>query len=125
MTKAPWGNEIVPGRRVVVVDIDGTICTKVEGDAYHLAEPILHRIAELRRMREEEGWYIVMLTARGGTTGKNWRPLTEMQLRKWRVPYDELHLRKPHYDRWIDDKAENACVLDARALSAPSADNTE
>ena len=108
--KAQWGNEIVPGRRVVVVDIDGTICTKVSGDGYDKTTPISSRIERVNEMKRD-GWYVVLWTARGGTTGKDWTDVTETQLKTWGVLYDELHLAKPHYDLWIDDKAENARVL--------------
>ena len=109
-----WGSKIVPGRRVLVVDIDGTICTKVTGDDYTSAMPIPSRITRVNEMKQD-GWYVIYWTARGGTTGEDWKQITEQQLREWGAQYNELHFAKPHYDLWIDDKAGNDSVLDGTA----------
>lgn len=114
-----WGSKIVPGRRVLVVDIDGTICTKVTGDDYAAARPIPSRIRRVNEMKQD-GWYVVFWTARGGTTGKDWRGVTMGQLEAWGALYDELHFAKPHYDLWIDDKAESANALDGVASGVQS-----
>jgi len=86
-------------------DIDGTLCTNTDG-GYELAEPFPEMIAELNR-RHAEGHRIVLFTARGSTTGIDWRSVTENQLEKWGVKYHELLLGKPHADVYIDDKAYN------------------
>jgi hypothetical protein len=114
-----WGSKIFPERRVLVVDIDGTVCTKVDGDNYAAACPIPSRIRRVNEMKQD-GWYVVFWTARGGTTGKDWRGVTMCQLDAWGVLYDELHFAKPHYDLWIDDKAESANWLDGIASDAQS-----
>jgi len=112
--KASWGNKVVSGRKAMIVDIDGTICTKVVGDDYASAKPIPSRIVHVNEMKQN-GWHVVYWTARGGTTGKDWRSVTEAQLQKWGAQYDELHFAKPYYDLWIDDKARNDSVLDGTA----------
>jgi hypothetical protein len=45
-------------------------------------------------------------------TGKDWRDVTEKQLKKWKVKYHELRMGKPYYDLFIDDKNVNAKDFD-------------
>jgi hypothetical protein len=87
-------------------DIDGTICTNTEGD-YNNAKPYLKRIAVINRLYDE-GHFIFFLTARGSTTGINWRVVTEQQLKDWGARYHELHFGKPMYDLHIDDKSKHS-----------------
>jgi histidinol phosphatase-like enzyme len=96
-----------------IIDIDGTICTKVTDfpSNYNKTKPLYDRIEKINKLREE-GIYIIYWTARGQTTGTDWRELTMKQLNEWGCKYDELWMNKPMYDRWIDDKAENADDLD-------------
>ena len=86
-------------------DIDGTICTLTDGN-YEDAKPIKERIKLVNRLRAS-GNKIIYFTARGSTTGIDWRSLTENQLDQWGAQYDELHLGKPHYDVYVGDKALN------------------
>jgi hypothetical protein len=86
-------------------DIDGTLCTNTEG-AYESAEPFLEVIEEVNRLGAA-GHAIILYTARGSTTGIDWRPTTEMQLKAWGVRYDTLVLGKPTADIYVDDKAVN------------------
>ncbi len=87
-------------------DIDGTLCTNTNGE-YHQAQPFPKIINEVNRLFQA-GHRIVLYTARGGTTGIDWRALTEQQLRDWRVRYHILQMGKPSADVYIDDKAINA-----------------
>jgi len=87
-------------------DIDGTLCTKTDG-VYEQAEPFFERIAFVNELYET-GHIIKLFTARGSTTGKSWRHLTEQQLNDWKVRYHELIMGKPEADIFIDDKAFNA-----------------
>lgn len=84
-------------------DIDGTLCTNTEGQ-YALAEPFRERIAHVNGLYEH-GHVIKLFTARGSTTGINWRSLTEQQLTLWGVSYHELIMGKPFADVFVDDKA--------------------
>ena len=86
-------------------DIDGTLCTNTDGD-YPNARPFQDVIDQLNRL-SAEGHRVVLHTARGGTTGIDWREETERQLREWNVAYDSLHMGKPSADIYIDDKAIN------------------
>jgi hypothetical protein len=87
-------------------DIDGTLCTITDG-AYEQAEPFTERIAVVNALYAA-GHRVKLFTARGTTTGLDWRPLTERQLMQWQVCYHELIMGKPEADIFIDDKAFNA-----------------
>ncbi len=89
-----------------VVDIDGTICTKTDGD-YHNAKPIQERIDKINKLYEE-GHIITYWTARGGNSGIDWTELTMGQLEAWGCKHHQLLMKKPAYDLWIDDKAVNS-----------------
>ena len=51
------------------------------------------------------GHKIVIFTARGSKSGKDWTRETVEQLQEWGLLYHELILGKPHADVYIDDKA--------------------
>lgn len=87
-------------------DIDGTLCTKTGGD-YEKAESYPDRIAIVNSLHEA-GHEIKLFTARGSTTGIDWRALTERQLREWNVRYHVLIMGKPEADIFVDDKAFNS-----------------
>ncbi len=84
-------------------DIDGTLCSNTEG-AYESAEPFAHVIARVNDLFKA-GHQIILYTARGSTTGIDWRPVTEKQLTAWGVLYHRLVLGKPTADIYVDDKA--------------------
>ena len=84
-------------------DIDGTLCTNTDG-AYESAEPYPDLIAQVNALYDA-GHRIILYTARGSTTGIDWRELTENQLSTWGGKYHELFLGKPHADVYVDDKA--------------------
>lgn len=83
-------------------DIDGVICTNTWGE-YEQAEPIPTLIEQVNRLYDG-GERIVLWTARGTTTGIDWRELTEAQLASWGVRYHELEFGKPQADVYIDDR---------------------
>ena len=87
-------------------DIDGTLCTKTDGK-YDLAAPFYERIAVVNALYEA-GHVIKLFTARGSTTGIDWREVTEGQMRVWNVRYHFLIMGKPEADIFIDDKSVNA-----------------
>ena len=88
-------------------DIDGTLCSNTEG-AYESAQPYARIIARANALYDA-GHKIILQTARGSTTGIDWRELTENQLREWGVKYHELLFGKPTADVYIDDKAIDPC----------------
>ena len=87
-------------------DIDGTICSNTNGD-YASAKPFKSRILHVNALYDA-AHTISFFTARGSTTGIDWRALTEDQLAKWGVKYHTLIMGKPHADLFIDDKAIRA-----------------
>ena len=93
-----------------VFDIDGTICTKTDGD-YEEAKPIQERIDVVNKLYDE-GNIIYLYTARGMGRSKNsqvfaeriLKNLTMQQLFDWGVKYHGLFMGKPSGDIYIDDK---------------------
>jgi uncharacterized HAD superfamily protein len=84
-------------------DIDGTVCSITTAE-YDKATPFPDRIKLINKLFDS-GNTILYFTARGSTSGIDWREVTEAQLEKWGAKYHELHLGKPHYDVYIGDKA--------------------
>jgi hypothetical protein len=90
----------------IVVDIDGTICSITNGN-YELASPFSDRIQKFNDLFRD-GNQIVYFTARGSSTGKNWRDITLKQLNIWGALYTEVIFGKPAGDLYIDDKGINS-----------------
>ena len=86
-------------------DIDGTLCTNTHGD-YEKAVPFPEVIARVNDLYKA-GHRILLFTARGSTTGIDWRMVTERQMRDWGVKYHDLQLGKPNADVFVDDRAVN------------------
>ena len=91
---------------IYMVDIDGTICY-TNGSNYESSEPRYDRIERLNKLYDE-GNEIHYWTARGAKSGKDWTEFTKRQLGEWGVKSTSIRLGKPHYDKWIDDKAIDA-----------------
>lgn len=91
-------------RKLIYVDIDGTICNSEDG--YVKAKPIHENIAKINKLHDD-GNTIVYWTARGGTTGLDWTDLTTQQLNDWGCKYGQLIMnKKPSYDLLICDKTK-------------------
>ena len=91
--------------KTIVCDIDGVICSNTNCK-YDQSEPDYVVIYKLNTLYEQ-GNTITIYTARGATTGIDWRLLTEKQLHKWGVKYHKLLMNKPHGDLFVDDKCIN------------------
>jgi D-sedoheptulose 7-phosphate isomerase len=100
------------------VDLDGTLCSNTFGD-YEAAEPINYAIDQVNNLHGF-GHRIKIFTARGSTSGIDWRKITETQLNSWGVQYDELILGKPEADIYIDDKGLNAAEWVSRLSNIQS-----
>lgn len=95
----------------IVVDLDGTLCTDVDGN-YERALPNSQHIEIVNRLFYE-GHYIHIFTARGMASFRGnaflaklrWRRFTLRQLRSWGVRYHRVSLGKPSGDYYVDDKA--------------------
>tara|TARA_B100001057_G_scaffold493541_1_gene588184 strand:+ start:698 stop:1015 length:318 start_codon:yes stop_codon:yes gene_type:complete len=89
----------------IYVDIDNTICS-TNGMEYENSTPIIENIEKVNVLFENHT--IIMWTARGTLSNKNYFELTYKQLKKWGVKFNELRMGKPAYDLLIDDKALNS-----------------
>ena len=92
-------------------DLDGTICDTPSKDSkplYHEANPIPFMVEQVNRLFDE-GNKIIIMTARGRGSGKNWTDWTIKQLDMWGVKYHELEpmFHKPTAELFIDDKGIN------------------
>jgi|TARA_R100000030_G_scaffold4647_1_gene3203 glycerol-3-phosphate cytidylyltransferase len=94
-------------------DLDGTICnTPCDPDGHNQrywdSTPIPFMVETVNRLYDE-GHKIIIMTARGRGSGKDWTELTTNCLKDWGVKYHELEpmFHKPTADIFIDDKGEN------------------
>lgn len=87
----------------LVVDIDGVIAEAVADLDYAAAGPMRDNIARVNALHAA-GCTIVLFTARGSATGKDWSGVTREQLQRWGVQYHELLFGKPPADYYIDDR---------------------
>ena len=87
------------------IDLDNTLCIN-ENSEYENSIPIQERIDYVNNLKNE-GNEITIWTARGSTSGINYRELTLRQLNEWNINYDILLMEKPNYDIYIDDKSFN------------------
>lgn len=90
---------------IIYIDIDNTIC-KTDNINYKNSKPIIENIEKVNHLFENNT--IIMWTARGTLTNINYFELTDNQLKKWGVKFNELRMGKPAYDLFIDDKALNS-----------------
>ena len=90
----------------IYVDIDETICITPESRDYSKAKPIQTHIDKINALYDE-GHNITYWTARGAISGRDYRELTEVQLRDWGAKHHALILKKPAYDVFICDRVLN------------------
>lgn len=98
--------------KVYVIDIDDTICKRLNGSDYEASIPIMNRISQINKLYDD-GNIIKYFTARGmGRYNDDVRlakskfyDITEIQLKAWGCKYHKLILGKPSADYYIDDKA--------------------
>jgi len=89
-------------------DIDGTICDLTKDNDYSKSLPF-QDVVDSINLLHQQGHYIIIFTARGGRSGRDWHDTTVNQLSNWGVKYHELVDKgKPNVDIFIDDKAINA-----------------
>jgi quercetin dioxygenase-like cupin family protein len=91
------------------IDMDNTLCFTT-GNDYINSKPIKERIRYINKLKEE-GNSITIWTARGSTTGIDYKELTEKQLQEWGINYDNFLIGKPSYDIYIDDKSFNVDTI--------------
>ncbi|HEY7516558.1 MAG TPA: acylneuraminate cytidylyltransferase family protein [Vicinamibacteria bacterium] len=103
-------DEAMPTGRTFAFDMDGVIATLVADGNYAEAEPYAPGIALVNRLHEA-GNRIVVHTARGSLTGRDWKKVTEDQLRRWKVLHHELRFGKPAADYYVDDRMISLAAL--------------
>jgi capsule biosynthesis phosphatase len=100
-------------QRVLVVDLDGTLCEQTDGgDLYTTAKSCPSVIEVVNVLHEVDGWRVIIFTARGMNTfngdgaecDRQLRVMTEKWLSDHGVKYDELVFGKPAADLYVDDK---------------------
>lgn len=74
---------------IFTFEIDGTICSIVEGSQYELARPFEHIIEEINRLHEA-GHVIKVLSSRGVGSGEDFTEMTRRQLSEWGLKYHDL-----------------------------------
>lgn len=95
---------------IYVFDLDGTLCN-TKGTWYEEATPKQDRIDAVNKLYDE-GHTIIIDTARGCVSGKNWWYFTVEQLKGWGVKFHTLRTGvKFGADVFVDDKGFNDKVF--------------
>jgi CMP-N,N'-diacetyllegionaminic acid synthase len=98
-------------------DLDGVIAGLVPGNEYARAEALPAGVAAVNALHRA-GNRIVIYTARGSATGREWTEVTLAQLKRWGVRYHELRFGKPAADYYVDDRMISPATLLAWLASA-------
>ena len=91
-----------------VFDLDNTLCDTQRNESgnwdYLGAKPFEERVQKVNQLYDE-GHYIMIETARGCVSGKDWYPQTYEQLISFGLKFHELRTGvKMNADFFIDDK---------------------
>ena len=91
-----------------VLDLDNTL-VKTEGSDYKNSTPIPAAVAKVGEYKRR-GDHIIIMTARGASSKKDWREFTAKQLKDFGIPYHQLivGLKPGGVDFFVDDKAVNS-----------------
>lgn len=107
---------MVESEKVIVMDIDGTLCEiKSKEQSYLDVIPKFNILEKLNKMKQE-GFYIILYTSRqmrtyDGNIGKinaNTGKILFQWLEKYNIPFDEIYFGKPWCGKngfYVDDKA--------------------
>jgi len=98
--------------KTYVFDLDNTLCITLENDKgdtlYEECKPITTRINKVNELYQN-GNTIIIDSARGSTSGKDYYKLTKNQLEDWGLKFHILRTgNKFSSDYYIDDKAINS-----------------
>jgi CMP-N-acetylneuraminic acid synthetase len=108
----------LPEGRTFAFDMDGVLATLVADGDYTVARPNTPAVSLVKQLKAA-GNRIVVYTARGGKTGRDWGETTKRQLQSWGVPHDELLFGKPPADYYVDDRMLSLATLEAWVRSCP------
>ena len=91
-----------------VFDLDNTL-VRTQGSDYENAVPIEAAVKKVQEYKRN-GDHIIIMTARGSGSKKDWREFTKKQLLDFGIPFDQLivGLKPGGVDFFVDDKAINA-----------------
>src|SRR6266446_5866373 len=96
---------------IYVIDLDGTICDTKRGEdgwLYLQAIPYVDRIEKINGLYDA-GHTIIIETARGCGSGRDWYADTSEQLKKFGLKYHTLRTGvKFGADFFVDDRAINS-----------------
>ena len=89
-------------------DLDNTL-VNTKGSDYENATPIPEAVAKVQKYWAR-GDHIIIMTARGSGSKKDWREFTAKQLTEFGIPYHQLivGLKPGGVDVFVDDKAINS-----------------
>ena len=91
-------------------DLDETICATPSSRKYDEAVPY-HKVVNKINELFDQGNEITIFTARGSSSGVDYRDLILRQLSNWGVKFHKLIDKgKPSYDLFVDDKAMSAAL---------------
>ena len=101
-------------------DLDNTLVI-TQGSDYENSQPIEAAVKKVQEYKRN-GDHIIIMTARGSGSKKDWREFTEKQMLEFGIPFDQLivGLKPGGVDVFVDDKAINALdwlADEERALS--------
>ncbi|PPQ40451.1 capsular biosynthesis protein [Rhodoblastus acidophilus] len=107
---------VIATKNILIVDVDGTLCPIKSRDQSYADLTPEPRIVEKLRKLADQGWRIVIQTARGmrtydGNAGEiaiNVAPVLLDWLKRHDIPFHELHVAKPWPGAngfYIDDRA--------------------
>lgn len=102
--------------KVLVLDVDGTLCRKKGPDESYADLEVFPDMLERVRALKDAGWRIAIHTSRNmrsfsnsvGEINAKTLPVLVAWLDRNGVPYDEIHVAKPwcgHEGFYVDDKA--------------------
>lgn len=106
----------VSADKVLVVDVDGTLCPVKKAGENYADLPINTDMLDTLKRYSADGFKIIIQSARNmrsydgnvGQINKNTLPVLLTWLEKHGVPFDEVHVAKPwagHQGFYIDDRA--------------------
>ena len=102
--QSPGAQPAASGPKTFCIDVDGVLGTLVPHLAYEQAQPLPQNIRVVNELFTH-GHRIVLHTARGAVSGRDWAELTRAQLAAWGVRYHELRFGKPAADYYVDDRS--------------------
>lgn len=90
-------------KKILVCDIDGTLISSDPEHDYTKAYPYDDRIKLINKMYDN-GFIIILYTARGSVSTRDWYQYTKAQMKKFGVKFHILRATKLYYDIQVCDR---------------------